>query len=210
MSSSTSQIQTTTRARFAGARIVYTAIAVFGAMCALLYLQGALVQGSAEEGARLAIRATARTTAALFVVIFCASGVRRRWPGPATGWLMRNRRHLGLSAAVSHAYHLAFILALYAIGTAEQTPAAVVAGGSFGFLMLFLMAATSNDASQRRLRRNWRRLHLLGMWTLWIIFAFSYFPRAPSGVIGALASVALVVSLLLRVWPVAKPGTKTA
>jgi len=32
-----------------------------------------------------------------------------------------------------------------------------------------------------------------------------HFEYHDSGVIGALASVALVVSLLLRVWPVAKP-----
>lgn len=201
MSTTAAPTRSATRTGFAGSRIVYTAIAVFGAMCALLFF----APGGGEEGVRLAIRATARTTVALFVVIFCASALRRRWPRPATSWLMRNRRYLGLSAAVSHAYHLAFILALYGIGTSEETPISTVVGGGFGFLLLFLMAATSNDVSQRRLGRNWRRLHLLGIWTVWIIFAVSYLPRAMSGgAIGAVASAALVASLLLRVWPGAK------
>jgi DMSO/TMAO reductase YedYZ heme-binding membrane subunit len=116
---------------------------------------------------------------------------------------MRNRRYLGLAAAVSHGYHGIFILALYRIpgAGAEETPIATLLGGSFGFLMLAAMAATSNDASQRRLGRHWRRLHWAGVWTLWIIFTFTYVPAALSNPIAAVASAALIASLVLRVWP---------
>ena len=159
------------------------------------------LHGFGEEGVRLAIRATARTTAAVFVVVFCASSVRRRWPRPLTHWALRNRRYLGLSAAVSHGYHLGFILSLYAMGVGDDTSLATVIGGGWGFAALFAMAATSNDASQKRLGTNWRRGHRFGIWTVWIIFAVTYFPAAPTDPIAAAASLAFVLALLLRVWP---------
>ncbi len=160
-----------------------------------------VLYGFGEEGVRTAIRATARTTAAVFAVVFCTSAVRRRWPGPWTHWGMRNRRYLGLSAAVSHAYHLCFILSLYAMGVGDDTPLVTVIGGGWGFVLLFAMAATSNDASQKTLGKSWRRMHVLGIWTVWIIFAVSYLPAAPTSPIAAAASLALVAVLLLRVWP---------
>jgi sulfoxide reductase heme-binding subunit YedZ len=159
------------------------------------------MSGAGEEGVRLAIRATARTTLLAFVVVFCTSAVRRRWPGTTTNWLMRNRRALGLSAAVSHGYHLIFILVLYGMGQGDDTSILTVVGGGWGFVLLAAMAATSNDASQRALRKNWRRLHLLGVWTIWIIFAVSYFPAALTSPLAAGGSVALLASLALRVWP---------
>lgn len=96
-------------------------------MCGL----GFLASGSVEEGVRLAIRETARTTLLIFVVIFCTSAIRRRWRTPLTNYLMRNRRYLGLSAAVSHGYHLVFILALYGLGKGDDTPMLTVIGGVF-------------------------------------------------------------------------------
>ena len=114
---------------------------------------------------------------------------------------MRNRRYLGLSAAVSHGYHLLFILGLYAMGSSESTSLLTLLGGSWGFVLLFAMALTSNDASQKWLGLNWRRLHLLGMWSLWIIFAVSYLPQGPTDPVAAAASLGLVAALVLRLWP---------
>lgn len=194
------------RVGFRGARIIYTAIVVFGVMCGTLLL----LAGGEEEGVRMAIRATARTTVAVFVLVFCTSPMRRRFKWDATAWLLRNRRYLGLSVAVSHGYHLAFILALYTMGAGDDTSIATVFGGSFGFLLLFLMVATSNDASQRRLGRAWRRLHLLGIYTVWIIFAVSYFPAAPSQPIAAVVSVALLAAMVLRLWPAPNQSERLA
>ena len=84
-------------------------------------------------------------------------------------------------------------------------PQATVYGGGFGFVMLAAMAATSNDASQRRLGASWRRLHRVGLYTVWIVFAVSYMPDAlpdtGRAAIPTLASGLLVGALLLRVWP---------
>jgi DMSO/TMAO reductase YedYZ heme-binding membrane subunit len=186
---------------FSGPNLVYVAIVGFGVMCGLALLPA---PGS-EEGIRLAIRLTARTTLAVFAVVFCTSALRRRWPGPKTNWLMRNRRYLGLSAAVSHGYHLIFILWLAGTAGLGDTDMVTIVGGGWGFVLLAAMAATSNDASQRRLRANWRRLHLLGVWTTWIIYAVSYWPGVLLGenvaVIPIVGSIVVLASLLLRVWP---------
>ena len=197
MSSSSVYDGPTTSLGFQGPRIVYLAILGFGAMCTW----GLFAGGASEEGVRVAIRATARTTALVFAVVFCTAALRYRWPSPTTSWLLRNRRFLGLSAAVSHGYHLIFILALYALWEVDDTSIVTVIGGGWGFVLLTALAATSNDASQRRLRRSWRRLHLLGVWTVWIIFAATAFPAASTTPTAAVMSVVLLVSLALRVWP---------
>ena len=182
---------------FRGPRIVYTATLSVGVLC----LSCLALYGFGETGVRSAIRATARSTAAVFLVVFCTAAVRRRWPTPLSHWGMRNRRYLGLSAAVSHGYHLLFILGLYAMGSSESTSLLTLLGGSWGFVLLFAMALTSNDASQKWLGLNWRRLHLLGMWSLWIIFAVSYLPQGPTDPVAAAASLGLVAALVLRLWP---------
>ena len=174
-------------------------------MCGALYL----LAGGGEEGIRQPIRATARTSLVLFVLVFCASALRRWIKSDQTAWLLRNRRYLGLSVAVSHGYHLAFILAFYWHGGLGEPGIVTVVGGGWGFVLLFLMAATSNDASQRRLRAKWRRLHLLGMYTVWVIFVVSYLPRVPE-LIPALASAALLGSLALRLWPAARQSERLA
>jgi sulfoxide reductase heme-binding subunit YedZ len=186
-----------------GPRIVYLSIVGFGLMCGA----GFGMDGSVEDAVRLAIRETARSTLLIFATVFATSAIRRRWRTPATNFLIRNRRYLGLSAAVSHGYHLIFILVLYGLGKGGDTSLLTVIGGGWGFLLLAAMAATSNDVSQRTLGRNWRRLHLLGMWTVWVVYAVSYFPAAHTDPLALAGSVVVGVSLALRLWP--KPGTRT-
>ncbi len=118
-----------------------------------------------------------------------------------TRWIVRNRRYLGLSLAVSHGYHALFISRLYAVGTPGDVSPATVYGGGLGFVLLAGMAATSNDASQRALGANWRRLHLAGIYWLWIVFAASYLPAALASPLAAAIGIGLVVALALRVWP---------
>lgn len=52
-------------------------------------------------------------------------------------------------------------------------------GGGFAYVLIAAMAATSSDRAVARLGpRRWRRLHTLGAWYVWIVFAQSYAPRA--------------------------------
>lgn len=75
------------------------------------------------EGARAAIRFTARTSLVLFLLAFTASALHRFWLCGVTVWLRRNRRYLGLSFAGSHLVHAVAILAyLQADPAGSATP----------------------------------------------------------------------------------------
>ena len=40
------------------------------------------------------------------------------------------------------------------------------------------LAVTSSDSAQQKLgKRNWRRLHTIGSYYIWLIFSLSYLPR---------------------------------
>lgn len=89
---------------------------------------------------------------------------------------MRQRRYVGLGFAAAHTIHgicFAWLLAV----TDVTRPAKVFAFGGGGYLIMWAMAATSNDAAMRALGRNWKRLHTLGIWWLWTVFTYSYFGR---------------------------------
>ncbi len=165
-------------------------------MCVICLWAG----GGGEEGIRVGIRATARTTALLLAVVFCSSALQRLFPHPWTLLLRVNRRYLGVSTAVSHGYHLALLVALYALWVSEPPSILTLAGGGFVSLMLLFLAATSTNASQRRLGANWRRLHLLGIWSAWVVFAGAYFPQALDDPLAGTISIALLISVGLRVW----------
>ena len=91
-------------------------------------------------GVRACIRGTARTSLALLLVVFPASPLARLWPRPATRWLLRNRRYLGLSLAVSQGFHLVFIVSLSAMGQGGDTSFATVYGGGLAYALLAVMA----------------------------------------------------------------------
>ncbi|MCC6766974.1 MAG: hypothetical protein IT293_20150 [Deltaproteobacteria bacterium] len=138
--------------------------------------------GAAEAGIRMVLRATARTSAVFFTLAFAASALRRRWPNAATGWLLRNRRQLGVSFAVSHFVHLLAIFALVGwtwAGFRAAVPAGTLAVGGLAYTFLVLMTLTSFDAPAARLGpRAWRRLHTTGAYYLWFVFAQNYFVAA--------------------------------
>jgi sulfoxide reductase heme-binding subunit YedZ len=136
--------------------------------------------GTDLDGLGAALRATGRTSAALFLLTFAASPARRLWPVPATAWLLRNRRYIGNSFAVSHAIHLGLLVAL-----ATKTPARFTADplglipGAAAYLFLAAMVATSFDRTTAWLgRRRWKLLHRTGMWILWLFFTTTYTGKA--------------------------------
>jgi DMSO/TMAO reductase YedYZ heme-binding membrane subunit len=135
------------------------------------------------EGVRLVIRATARTSLILFVLAFTAGALVELVPGNSTRWLRRNRRHVGVSFAVSHFIHLAAIVALAVADRSlfwklTNLPTIVLAGTAY--LFIAAMAVTSFDRTAAWLgSRNWRLLHLLGGWYIWISFAVAVGKRVP-------------------------------
>jgi len=154
------------RDRFDGGSIVSAAALFVLVLCAAI-LSGA---GTGEEGTRVAVRATARTSMLFFCLAYVAGAVRSLWPGRFADWLVRNQRYLGFALGVSHAAHALFLWRLFAFGY-EPFDLAGAAGGLVGYAFLAAMLATSNAPARQWLgARRWKRLHTVGMHYLWIAF----------------------------------------
>jgi sulfoxide reductase heme-binding subunit YedZ len=142
----------------------------------------AMTAAAPAAGIRGIIRATARSSFALFSLAFTASAAYRFWPNAWTRWQQRNRRYIGVSFALSHFVHLFAIMALARIAPAElaaETTAVTWIFGGLAYVFIGLMAATSLDSTARLIGpRVWSVLHTVGGYYLWFIFANSYLSRA--------------------------------
>jgi len=159
---------------------------------------------SSAEQALLAARWTARTALPLFLVAYLASSLVRLWPSDLTRALARRRRQWGLGFAIAHGVHLV-ALAVNVLHFGPARPWQTLIGGGIAYLMVLLMALTSNDTSVRRLGRGWRWLHRFGIHYIWLIFFISYAGRIGSAdkmvtgwVFSSLLILALGVRLLAR------------
>ncbi len=159
-------------------------------------------EGAGETGLRAAIRATARLSLLLLLPAFVASSAQQLFRAPWSKWMLRNRRYLGLSFAVSQFTHLGFVVALATTANASflaglSRPTLI--GGSVGYLFLLLLTVTSFDRTTAWLgRRRWRLLHKSGVWLLWTIFAFTYLFAALSGAPTGLFFLPLLAGVALR------------
>jgi hypothetical protein len=132
--------------------------------------------GTDEPGLRALVRLTVRASFSLFVVVYSAAPLRRLFPSPATRWLVRNRRYLGVGFAWAHGLHgLAIALLVLLLGDAFETNLATLLGGGLGYLLIAAMVATSFDRTARWLGpRRWALLHRAGLHWLWFIFALNW------------------------------------
>lgn len=137
------------------------------------------------DGLLSAIRATARSSFALFLLAFLASSLVTLLPGNGSRRLLRERRFVGLAFAFSHALH-----GLLIYRYAQQFPELFWDGqtitsnlpGSIGYLFLLLLTLTSFKTPMRLLgRRAWKALHSTGMWVLAGVFCLSFYNGTPKG-----------------------------
>lgn len=170
----------------------------------LVLLSGGLVLASPDDvnAARAVIKLTAWTSLLLFGSAFAASALVRLSPSPATRWLRRHRRYLGVSFAVSHLIHLMGIIALmnldYTLFQQLTNPMTVVAGGG-GYVLILLMTLTSFDRMVALLGpKAWGWLHLIGAWYVWVSFAGSMGKRLGQGPIYWLGLGIVLLILALR------------
>jgi methionine sulfoxide reductase heme-binding subunit len=175
----------------------WVALAIAGMTAVILALAGA-----GEEGLRMVVRATARTSVVLFGLAFVASSLQRLWPSNATRWLLANRRYVGVSFATSHAAHLLALLALadwsFATFAAKSDWTGLILGG-LGYLFVAAMTATSFDRTAAWLGpRRWQRLHTAGGWYLWFIFFASFAPRVGASLAYALPTLWMLAVLAVR------------
>ncbi len=183
------------RRRLEGPRIVAYATLALTALTAITLE----IHGTEEPGIRMMIRLTARTSVVLFTAAFAASSVARVCPRPLTRWMLRNRRYLGLSFAVSHAVHLLFIIYAAAVAGFLEINTVTLVGGGLAYMFIAAMAATSFDGAVTWLgRQRWQRLHTIGVYYIWFIFLQSYVPRALESAAYIPVALLLVGALVLR------------
>lgn len=155
--------------------------------------------GTDEHGLRVLVRATARISFLVFLPVYVASSVRRLWPNDFTRWLLRNRRHLGVSFFVAHMLHLDAILMLSVLlGDAfVWEPVSVVFGG-LAYVLVTAMALTSSKRAVAWLGpKRWARLHRFGIHYVAFIWLFQWL-----GLAFASPGYALLLALLLAAFGV--------
>lgn len=158
-------------------------------------------QASLVEGVHSAVRATARSSFALFLLAFTASAFAALLPGPASSALLRERRYIGLGFAFSHLVHAVVIYAYGRLAPEFWPGRSALANvpGSIGYLFLLAMTVTSfKPVAQRMSARAWKRLHTAGMWVLAAVFALSYFKRIPMNPAYALPFALLIAAVAVR------------
>jgi len=119
---------------------------------------GAVILGFAAgadhfEGAKLAARWTSRVGLPVFLAAYLASTLCRLKKNPATKALIQRRRQWGLAFAWTHSVHL--LMLTYFLMLAGTPPETItVLGGGLAYFMIYAMALTSNDWSQRKFGKN--------------------------------------------------------
>lgn len=161
-----------------------------------------VIGGGNADIALHAARWTARATLPLFLIAYLASSLLRLWPSAITRALMRRRRQWGLGFALAHFIHLVALSINVLVFGPSREPETLI-GGGLAYVLIFLMAVTSNNLSVKRMGQNWRRLHSFGIHYVWLIFTISYAGRLfdpDKFVIGALFTPVMLAALALRLY----------
>ncbi len=171
-----------------------------------LYLQD-LALGMGLEEISLAdhigymLRVTARMAFFLLLLAMIARPFRQ-----LTGMglqLLRHRRYLGLAMAFVHTVHFGYVLA-FLQNSGEELALETIIFGGLAFLLTWIMAASSNNTSQRLLGIWWGRIHAFGIYYVWLIFMLTFFGSLAQNneplYAGIVAAGLVAVSLRLAVY----------
>ena len=144
---------------------------------AFLYSRQFYFGGFDEESTRLAIRWSARISVVLFSMAFIVGSLQYFWGNVFTFWMRMNRKYLGISFAMSHIFHLGWLVVLQQNfhPVFEKAKTISLIGGGLAYLFLVLMLLTSFPFFAKKISsRNWKILHTAGGWWIWYIFIRSY------------------------------------
>jgi len=154
------------------------------ALSTLLFLWFLYRYGFSEEGLRRVIRWTARID------------------------VFMNRKFFGISFALLHLIHLAFLglLQLYFHPVFEQAAGISLMAGGLAYFFIVSMLLTSFPFFAKWISsENWRRLHTFGAYWIWLIFMTTTWKAIMEGVYEWIPTgVVLVLVLLLRLWALYK------
>lgn len=158
--------------------------------------------GPTEESMRAVVQISARSAVMLFLLAFSASSLHGLLRKSGTAWLLRNRRYLGVSFAVSHFYHLIALVLLsiwFPHPFRDDLNWVTIVGGGLAYVLIAAMAATSSEYAYQWLgSARWQRLHTIGSYYVWFIFAQSYFLHTLEGGVAVPLSIALAAGMLVR------------
>lgn len=132
------------------------------------------IAGTDVDGLATALRVTARSTFVLFLMAFAASASVTLWGSQWAKWLLRNRKHLGLSAALSHGVH-AILIVWNAVERDLNPVTRFFQAALPGYIAFLVLAITSIKSVRSGIgARRWKRLHRGGMYIIWIVFVNAY------------------------------------
>ena len=132
---------------------------------------------ASAEGVSEMIQYSVRWAVPFIYLVVAASAVPVLFPSDFTRWWRRNRRYLGLGAALAHTVHFGYVV-VYSMAVDEPQDLVVIIFGGAAFVFLWLMALTSNDLSVRSLGNSWRILHRAGLHYVWLIFMQTFLGSA--------------------------------
>ena len=159
---------------------VISAVLVLGILGVLIAKYGFTVPAFIE-----ALRWLTKVSFLIFLLAFVTRPLHDVMNNRATSWLLANRRYVGLSFAVWHLIHWPILGSMmYLLGPAtfwEYFGSFAIPAGSI-LLVITLLAATSNNASQRVLgKRLWGAIHTVGIYVIWgwffKVYVLSKLPR---------------------------------
>ena len=156
-----------------GRRIIFISMVAVGGLAIVAFHSG-WSQAAAHEFLRL----SGRLALGLFIASFGASTLQRLFRAGWTRFLVIHRRYLGISTALTLWVHFTVILSLIAFEHGWQeanAPLSILIPGASTFVLVGLMALTSNAISKERLgKKNWRLLHLVGGYSALLAFIYEY------------------------------------
>ena len=130
-----------------------------------------------EDKTLLWARYSARISFFFFTVSFLASSIHYFLSNSLTNFIINNRRHIGLSFALSHIIHLVALTSFF-VTTNQNPDIDTVLGGGLAYLAMYIMAFTSNDNAVRKIGfKRWKLIHKVGANYIAFIFAFTYLGR---------------------------------
>jgi sulfoxide reductase heme-binding subunit YedZ len=180
----------TMRSMFEGSRLLIPVVALtVASTIAAMYIAGGYL-----PALPVLMIPTADVAFVLFSLAFATSSLLRLAPNRFTRYLMRNRRYIGLSFAVVHFTHLAFVLSNITMVAGEARAIGIIVPGAIAYVFLALMTLTSNDISLRKLGvKRWRLLHKMGGYYIWLIFFATTLPPSGSSAWMLFLSVSVLV-----------------
>ncbi len=170
----------------------------------LLYAAFFFLIGFNEVGTRAAIAWSAKISFTLFCLAFVASAAHLRIRNSLSFWWLMNRKYLGISFAINHLLHLGFLVLLQQVfhPVFDLAASTSLLAGGLAYFFVVLMLLTSFETFSKHLSpKNWKLLHTIGGYWIWIIFMSTYFKRVQNIGVEYLPFVlVLILVLLLRIF----------